>query len=54
MARLFPTPADKLVDAAGRPYFLSDTDMTLDEFVQRLAVAGSRARYRAKPPIGVA
>lgn len=37
MARLFPTPPDKLVDAAGRPYFLWDSDMTLTEFERRLA-----------------
>ena len=36
MARLYPTPPDKLVDAAGRPYFLWDSDMTLAEFEQRL------------------
>lgn len=36
MARLHPTPPDKLVDAAGRPYFLWDSEMTLGEFVQRL------------------
>ncbi|MCA8975127.1 MAG: hypothetical protein KDC98_10415 [Planctomycetes bacterium] len=33
---LFPTPPDKLVDAAGRPYFLWDSDMTLADFRQRL------------------
>ena len=36
MATLFPTPPDKLVDAAGRPYFLWDSDMTLSEFERRL------------------
>lgn len=36
MALLFPTPPDKLVDAAGRPYFLWDSDMTLAEFERRL------------------
>jgi hypothetical protein len=39
MARLVPTPPDRLVDGAGRPYFLWDSDMTLDEFVHRLAAA---------------
>lgn len=29
---LHPTPRDKLVDAKGRPYFLWDVDMTLEEF----------------------
>ncbi len=36
MVQLFPTPPDKLVDAAGRPYFLWDSDMTLADFEQRL------------------
>jgi len=36
MAKLFPTPHSRLVDAAGRPYFLWDTDMTLVEFQRRL------------------
>lgn len=36
MATLFPTPPDKLVDAAGRPYFLWDSDMTRSEFERRL------------------
>jgi len=40
MARLFPTPPDRLVDAAGRPYFLWDCDMTLAEFELRLRQAG--------------
>ena len=29
---LFPNPADKLVDAQGRPYFLWEVDMTLEAF----------------------
>lgn len=37
--RLFPTPPDRLVDAAGRPYFLWDAEMTLAEFEQRLRQA---------------
>ncbi|MFO1077693.1 MAG: hypothetical protein U1E73_08200 [Planctomycetota bacterium] len=36
MVRLFPTPPERLVDAAGRPYFLWDSDMTLAEFEQKL------------------
>ena len=32
-----PAPADRLVDAQGRPYFLWDADMTLDEFQRRLS-----------------
>ena len=34
---LAPTPPDRLVDAEGRPYFLWDSPMTLDEFRARLA-----------------
>ena len=30
------TPPERLVDIAGRPYFLWDVDMTLDEFRKRL------------------
>lgn len=33
---LAPTPADKLVDARGRPYFLWDEDLDLATFVDRL------------------
>ena len=40
---LLPTPTDKLVDRDGRPYFLWDCDMTLDEFVRGL---------REEPPEG--
>ena len=29
---LAPTPRDRLVDQQGRPYFLWDVEMTLDEF----------------------
>ena len=36
MVQLFPTPSEKLTDAAGRPYFLWDSDMTLSEFERRL------------------
>ncbi len=36
MALLAPTPAERLLDAAGRPYFLWDDDMTLDVFRQKL------------------
>ena len=44
MARLFPTPRDRLVDRAGRPYFLWDTDMMLDEFERRLRDEGPEGR----------
>ena len=40
MVKLFPTPPDKLVDAAGRPYFLWDTEMTLEEFTRRRRESG--------------
>lgn len=33
---LFPTSPDRLVDAQGRPYFLWDDDLTLDQFRARL------------------
>jgi hypothetical protein len=33
---LAPTPRERLVDAHGRPYFLWDVDMTLDEFERAL------------------
>ena len=36
MSLLNPTPADVLVDKEGRPYFLWDVEMTLDEFRERL------------------
>jgi len=32
MSLLAPTPAEHLVDARGRPYFLWDCDMTLERF----------------------
>jgi len=31
-----PTPRDRLVDQQGRPYFLWDVDMTLDQFERSL------------------
>jgi hypothetical protein len=34
---LNPTPSERMIDAAGRPYFLWDCDMTLAEFRRRLA-----------------
>jgi len=34
---LAPTPRDRLIDSQGRPYFLWDTEMTLDEFEQALS-----------------
>ena len=36
MSILAPTPLERLVDAQGRPYFLWDLDMTLDEFKRQL------------------
>lgn len=32
-----PTPDDLLCDSLGRPYFIWDEDITLDEFEHRLA-----------------
>ena len=37
MTTLTPTPPERLLDARGRPYFLWDTDLTLEEFRARLA-----------------
>lgn len=37
MPMLFPTPPERLVDARGRPYFLWDSEMTLDVFRAQLA-----------------
>lgn len=34
---LHPTPPEALLDAQGRPYFLWDCDLTLAQFVERLA-----------------
>jgi hypothetical protein len=42
---LNPTPPDRLTDAQGRPYFLWDSDLTLEEFRRRLA--GSDLEVRA-------
>ena len=36
---LVPTLPDRMVDARGRPYFLWDVDMTLDELTRQLAEA---------------
>jgi hypothetical protein len=36
MSALAPTPPQRLTDAQGRPYFLWDESMTLDEFRERL------------------
>lgn len=44
MVRLYPTPPEKLVDAAGRPYFLWDTDMTLEDFERRLQTSSREGR----------
>ncbi len=33
---LFPTPPEMLCDAQGRPYFLWDSDMTLEQFRRAL------------------
>jgi hypothetical protein len=36
MSSLAPTPPDLLVDSHGRPYFLWDDDLTLEQFRARL------------------
>jgi hypothetical protein len=36
MPGLAPTPPDRLVDSHGRPYFLWDDELTLEEFRARL------------------
>ena len=41
---LFPTPREKLTDDAGRPYFLWDCDMTLDEFERSLRTENDEGR----------
>ena len=42
---LAPTPTERLLDPRGRPYFLWDVEMTLDQFKEQLA--GSRLPVRA-------
>jgi hypothetical protein len=44
MPNLAPTPPDRLVDGRGRPYFLWDEDMTLDQFRARLRDDDSAVR----------
>ena len=39
-----PTPRDRLVDQQGRPYFLWDVEMTLEEFERALRDADPPAR----------
>ncbi|MEQ1631764.1 MAG: hypothetical protein ABL997_05295 [Planctomycetota bacterium] len=41
---LFPTPIEKLVDQAGRPYFLWDCEMTLADFEHRLRTENEEGR----------
>jgi hypothetical protein len=36
MSALAPTPAERIVDDKGRPYFLWDDDLTLEDFRARL------------------
>jgi len=45
MSALNPTPPEKMVDGRGRPYFLWDSDMTLERFREKLA--GSDREVRA-------
>lgn len=50
MRVLNPTPPERLVDAAGRPYFLWDMDMTLETFRALLVDSDPdvRAHFLAK------
>jgi hypothetical protein len=50
MALLAPTPPERMLDALGRPYFLWDEELTLDEFRARLCDddAAVRAYYLGK------
>ena len=41
---LAPTPRDRMVDQQGRPYFLWDVEMTLNEFERSLHDADTAAR----------
>ncbi len=41
---LNPTPAGRMLDAQGRPYFLWDVDMTLTTFTERLRDADPEIR----------
>ena len=41
---LCPTPPEHLVDERGRPYFLWDVELTLDEFRARLRAGTSTER----------
>lgn len=41
---LAPTPPDRLLDEAGRPYFLWDTDTTVDRFRALLAAPDPAVR----------
>ena len=44
---LNPTPPDKLCDRHGRPYFLWDSDMTLDAFLLQLVDPSDDVRAHA-------
>ncbi len=44
MSVLCPTPRERMLDAAGRPYFLWDVDMTLERFESLLREGESTLR----------
>ena len=44
MSVLNPTPRERLVDGAGRPYFLWDCDMTLARFEELLRTGDRETR----------
>jgi hypothetical protein len=47
MTALNPTPPEHLVDAKGRPYFLWDTDQTLESFRDQLVASDPDVRAYA-------
>ena len=44
MSVLNPTPRELLVDREGRPYFLWDMNLTLDQFEETMESGGREAR----------
>jgi hypothetical protein len=44
MSLLCPTPRERMVDASGRPYFLWDSEMTLERFREVLRDPDGRVR----------
>ncbi len=44
MSILAPTPAERMIDPSGRPYFLWDDDMSLESFREKLRDADVEVR----------